>query len=387
MPWNEIAAAFEPRDPSVGRMAMTGEAIKQHLAKLRLHRAKQGYHVPPKLDRNARRHAATVQACRRNAGLQTPNATPRKKSSDSAAKPSSLLASVSKTKQKKAEQAKKAAAGVVKPASAKRGRKSTNESPNGQASAGRRREANKDAQVPMGRVKRELPSEDDDLPLSKKNKTKRAIGGLMDDTMALLEGRGDVGPPLVASTPPQYGDTMALWEDNGDVDVPLVTSPLPQCGDNSSFTVPGNTPETIGWPHLSSGENNMSSGYSLGDEVFNPFALVPAEVMEDFGGLPRFYNHTSSYATSDPSQNIGMMPLSDPMPMSMSMSMPQAYNAFSQRTNTNPSSSFMDASVADYIQVPIDHNDFFDEQQLDDEEFDAPPNHLPDAYGYDYSAN
>ena len=37
-----VAVAFEPRDPSIGRMAKTGEAIKQHLAK-RLRFQKSGH--------------------------------------------------------------------------------------------------------------------------------------------------------------------------------------------------------------------------------------------------------------------------------------------------------------------------------------------------------
>ena len=129
----EIAAQFEPRDPANDKMAMTGEAVKQHLAKLRKHRAKQGFRVPPKLDRNARRNASNVQAARLASALHTPTSTPKKKkrSGDSAAKPSTLLASVSKTKQKKAEKAKKAAAGVTKSSSAKHGRKTTIEYVNG----------------------------------------------------------------------------------------------------------------------------------------------------------------------------------------------------------------------------------------------------------------
>lgn len=53
---------MEPRDPSKGKLPMTGEAIKQHLAKIRDHRIAEGRRVPPKLSRGARRSAAALQA-------------------------------------------------------------------------------------------------------------------------------------------------------------------------------------------------------------------------------------------------------------------------------------------------------------------------------------
>lgn len=207
MPWNEIAAMFEPRDPASGRMAMTGEAIKQHLAKLRLHREKQGFRVPPKLDRNARRNAAAVQATRLSSAFSTPTRK-KKAAGESAAKPSTLLASVSKTKQKKAEKAKKAAGGgVTKPTSAKRGRKTTISPLGGNDYVD---DCDIVFDVPLfsigGAVKDEEQSDDDDLPLSKKSKAKKVGSGLMADTLAIWEGRNAVASPVAAS-PPHYENT------------------------------------------------------------------------------------------------------------------------------------------------------------------------------------
>lgn len=127
VPWDEIAAKMEPRDPALGEKPMTGEAIKQHIAKLRGHRDSKGYDVPPKLDRSARRQAAEGKNT-----LQTPAPTPRKvgpfpplmsarskpqiPQAETAApvkKESSLLAPLSKSKQKKAEKAMKAQVGGI----------------------------------------------------------------------------------------------------------------------------------------------------------------------------------------------------------------------------------------------------------------------------------
>lgn len=115
LPWDDIAKTMEPRNPTIGEQPMTGEAIKQHLSKLREHRDKERDDAPPKLDRNARRMAAAGK----NA-LQTPLPTPRKSSGAGGQfgkgkveiegpvkKESTLLAPMSKSKQKRAEQAKK----------------------------------------------------------------------------------------------------------------------------------------------------------------------------------------------------------------------------------------------------------------------------------------
>lgn len=154
MPWDKIAAAMEPRDAANGKLPMTGEAVKQHLAKLRAFREDKGRRVPPKLDRNARRSAATAGRTA-NVAPQTPAQTPsrgartavgtgggataRSKNQtdvvNTPANGSTLLAGVSKSKQRKEQQVLKARkaqdtaqnasarAGGAKVAGAKRGRK------------------------------------------------------------------------------------------------------------------------------------------------------------------------------------------------------------------------------------------------------------------------
>lgn len=154
MPWDKIAAAMEPRDAANGKLPMTGEAVKQHLAKLRAFREDKGRRVPPKLDRNARRSAATTGRTA-NVAPQTPAQTPfrgartavgtgggataRGKAQtdvvNTPAKGSTLLAGVSKSKQRKEQQVLKARkaqdtaqnasarAGWAKVAGTKRGRK------------------------------------------------------------------------------------------------------------------------------------------------------------------------------------------------------------------------------------------------------------------------
>lgn len=371
IPWNEIAAQFEPRDPASGRMAMTGEAVKQHLAKLRKHRAKQGFRVPPKLDRNARRNASNVQAARLASALHTPTSTPKKKkrSGDSAAKPSTLLASVSKTKQKKAEKAKKAAAGVTKSSSAKHGRKTTIEYVNGK----RRVMVHLPLYSIGGLVKSEEQSDDDDdLPLSKKSKAKNAGSGLMADTLAIWEGRNAVESPAVAS-PAVASPAVAS---------PVVASP-PQYEDTSSFALPGMVPsqnENVDWSYSSSGDNSLGSDHPFATEFFDPFGTVAPQPFSGFAGLPVYPPQNSGYSYTGPSQHFGMMPLSDPI------SIPQAYNnSFSQETMPNPSTSFT-SSVTDFGQgqVPMDYDQFLNEQYEDFEaplDFGSPQDHLTDAYG------
>lgn len=61
IPWDDVAQLM---GGLLGKPTMTGEAIKQHMAKL--HKARQEGHqpVPPKLDRNQRRRAATYAAAK-----------------------------------------------------------------------------------------------------------------------------------------------------------------------------------------------------------------------------------------------------------------------------------------------------------------------------------
>jgi hypothetical protein len=364
MPWNEIAAMFEPRDPASGRMAMTGEAIKQHLAKLRLHREKQGFRVPPKLDRNARRNAAAVQATRLASAFSTP--TKKKRAAgESAAKPSTLLASVSKTKQKKAEKAKKAAGGgVTKPTSAKRGRKTTISSLGGNNYVD---DCDIVFDVPLfsvgGDVKDEEQSDDDDLPLSKKSKAKKVGSGIMADTLAIFEGRNAVASPVAAS--------------------PVVASP-PHYENTGSFALPGIVPsqsENVDWSYSSSGHNSLGSNYPFASEFFDPFSTVAPQHSSGFAGLPVFPSQASGYGLTSQPQHFGMMPLSAPI------SIPQPYNnSFNQETMTDPSTSFT-SSLTDFGQgqVLMDYNQFLNE--YDEEDLEAPPDLLTDAYGNNFGGN
>lgn len=231
LPWNDIASTMEPRDPSIGEKPMTGEAIKQHLAKLRDHRISVGYNVPPKLDRNARRQALAGKI-----PLQTPAPTPRKfigsggqgkgktEVEGLVKKESTLLAPISKAKQKKAEQAKKAAevgvdgskgpaaggpgVGGVK-VTGKRGRRPAikkdededNGAAAGVASAKQLRQHQRKNYSGMSldtedsNVKNE-PESDNDLPLFKRRNVSRKSGvskpaelGLLDDTIQRWDNR------------------------------------------------------------------------------------------------------------------------------------------------------------------------------------------------------
>jgi len=69
IPWNDIALAFEPRGN--GKPPLTGEAIKQHIAKLRTLRAQDKLEVPAKVSRSTRRATATgnkiTTSCKRKA--------------------------------------------------------------------------------------------------------------------------------------------------------------------------------------------------------------------------------------------------------------------------------------------------------------------------------
>jgi hypothetical protein len=226
IPWDEIALQMEPRNPEAGELPMTGEAIKQHLAKLRNHRVKEGYAVPPKLDRSARRSIAGKQVLqtpvhsqmqrkdgpspilpgRRKAQVtQSVTSTPVKKES-------SLLAPVSKSKQKKVDRAIKAAAkeakrssGGVRSTNGKRGRRpaATEDDDSDEfASIGvttrrqlrfaRRKD---DDENNNANIKNELDS-DDHVPLLKRRKTtqkpvvQKASVRLLDDAVETWDNRG-----------------------------------------------------------------------------------------------------------------------------------------------------------------------------------------------------
>jgi hypothetical protein len=242
MPWDAIAAKMEPRDEAAGEKPMTGEAIKQHLAKLRAHRANKGHDVPPPLDRGIRRQAAAGKNT-----LHTPAPTPKKGGpfpstlparSKSAAsitqtgtpvkKGSSLLAPLSKSKQKKAEKAMREALGMttggtlaassraiktpvagVKLATGKRGRRPAaaedeyhdDNTPIGMATERQLRHPERKDYSGMTfdpeniNIKDE-PESEDDMPLSKRRNTARRSGGrkkgaagLLDDAHHLWDSR------------------------------------------------------------------------------------------------------------------------------------------------------------------------------------------------------
>lgn len=63
IPWNDIALAFEPR--SDGKPPLSGEAVKQHIAKLRTLREAENLDVPPKSSRGSRRAAANISRKRK----------------------------------------------------------------------------------------------------------------------------------------------------------------------------------------------------------------------------------------------------------------------------------------------------------------------------------
>ena len=251
LPWDSIAATMEPRDAAKGEKPMTGEAIKQHLAKLRDHREGEGHAVPPKLDRGARRSIVGKNA------PSTPAPTPGKSSGSSGPpmfpemfsfgrgngqgaeketpvkKGSSLVAPVSKSKQKKAEKAMREAllssgsggttvtnsgggklADKLKAITGKRGRRraaaaaalaTEDEDRDDTAISGAVRDRQscrpeRKSHAGMGSDFAELgikdePQSEDDLPLSKRRNTGQTLGkkktaiGLMEDTVQIWENR------------------------------------------------------------------------------------------------------------------------------------------------------------------------------------------------------
>jgi hypothetical protein len=251
LPWDAIAATMEPRDATKGEKPMTGEAIKQHLAKLRDHRDGKGLDVPPKLDRNTRRSVAGKNM------PQTPAPTPRKSSGYGGGlafpkttsgrgkaqaasmetpikkeKESSLLAPVSKSKQKKAEKAKRLATlgngsgdlpastsrggkadGGTKVTTGKRGRRPAAAAAATATEDDCRGDTAKYGAVP-GRQSRHPerkdytgmapdfaaigikaePESEDDLPLSKRRTTGTKLGGRKKPAVSLM------------------GDTVQMWQ-------------------------------------------------------------------------------------------------------------------------------------------------------------------------------
>lgn len=259
LPWDLIAATMEPRDAAKGEKPMTGEAIKQHLAKLRDHRDGEGHAVPPKLDRGARRSTVSKNT------PSTPAPTPRKSSGSSGPpmfpkmfsfgrgktqgaeketpvkKGSSLVAPVSKSKQKKAEKAMREAllssgsggtaatnsgggklSGGLKTITGKRGRRpaaaaaTEDEGRDDTASSGvvRGKQPRRPAGMASDLVElgiKDEPESEDDLPLSKRRNTgqttggrKKAATGLMGDTVQMWQNRN--GTSAVSESAAQSPD-------------------------------------------------------------------------------------------------------------------------------------------------------------------------------------
>lgn len=234
MPWDEIAAAMEPRNAAKGEVPMTGEAIKQHLAKIRAHRVKAFRRVPPKLNRTARRQATvgkignivkppiTPAPTPKTAGFANDTAVAKAARAKASAKTpvkSTLLAEVPKSKQKRELQrvrAEAAAAQQLKESAStgksKRARKPANfqtsdlgttETGGSLPDAMRLRPSEpKNYAEPSGGefadigIKEEQVSDDDDVPLSKKAKlhkestAKSKRSRLLDDTHELWDQRG-----------------------------------------------------------------------------------------------------------------------------------------------------------------------------------------------------
>lgn len=333
LPWDDIASTMEPRNPSIGEKPMTGEAIKQHLAKLRDHRISEGYDVPPKLDRNARRQAIAGKI-----SLQTPAPTPRKfgvsggqgkgkvEVEGPAKKESTLLAPISKAKQKKAEQAKKAAGigndGGKGPATdgpgvggkgvtGKRGRRSAikkDDDPDSGAAAGgssarqpRHPERKNYAGMAPGpedsNIKNE-PDSENDQPLFKRRNVARKSGaskpavlGLYNDTVRRWNNRGTKTAADEATAqsagverPKDHFITVPNDSDHdqqSDHDLPKVPQTAPIMSNGAEFTFcrninyqgpgPYGVPDQQGINFGSSWPQQLQSGHpSPMDDTFMP---------------------------------------------------------------------------------------------------------------------
>jgi hypothetical protein len=269
LPWDSIAATMEPRDTAKGEKPMTGEAIKQHLAKLRDHRDAQGHGVPPKLDRGARRSivgkntpSTPAPTPRKPSGLAGPPTFPKLASfgrgkaqgaekETPVKKGSSLVAPVSKSKQAKVEKALKQAllssgsgdatattshggktVGGLKATTGKRGRRSA-----AAAAAAATEDEDRDDTASSGVVRgkqsrhperknydsgelgiKDEPESEDDVPLSKRRNTGQTLGGrkktgavgLMGDTVQMWQNRN--GQSTVGESAAQSPDIQQSIE-------------------------------------------------------------------------------------------------------------------------------------------------------------------------------
>jgi hypothetical protein len=269
LPWDSIAATMEPRDTAKGEKPMTGEAIKQHLAKLRDHRDAQGHGVPPKLDRGARRSivgkntpSTPAPTPRKPSGLVGPPTFPKPASfgrgkaqgaekETPVKKGSSLVAPVSKSKQAKVEKALKQAllssgsgdatattsrggktVGGLKATTGKRGRRSA-----AAAAAAATEDEDRDDTASSGVVRgkqshhperknyglgelgiKDEPESEDDMPLSKRRNTGQTPGGrkktsaigLMGDTVQMWQNRN--GKSTVGESAAQSPDIQQSIE-------------------------------------------------------------------------------------------------------------------------------------------------------------------------------
>lgn len=322
LPWDSIAATMEPRDAAKGEKPMTGEAIKQHLAKLRDHRDAQGHAVPPKLDRSARRSiggkntpSTPAPTTRKTSGLGGPPMFPmlasfgRGKAGKAQGaeketpvkKGSSLVAPVSKSKQLKAEKAMRQAllssgsldtpaatsrggkaVGGLKGATGKRGRRSAtaaaavateDEDRDDTASSGvvRGRQSRRPDRKDYAGMAPDLeelgiknePESEDDLPLSKRRNVGQTLGGRKKATVGLM------------------GDTVQMWQNrNGKSTVgeSAAQSPEVQQSIEQVVDVPGN---------CSSVSNNQDGDTGLSQATFselpnNDFLSGGSHYPEDF---------------------------------------------------------------------------------------------------------
>jgi hypothetical protein len=324
LPWDAIAATMEPRDAAKGEKPMTGEAIKQHLAKLRDHRDAQGHAVPPKLDRGARRSivgkntpSTPAPTPRKSSGVGGPPVFP-KLASFGRGKPgkaqgaeketrvkkgSSLVAPVSKSKQLKAEKAMKAAflssGSLDTPATASRGGKAVGGLKGATGGRGRRsataaaaaavatededRDDTASSGVVRGRQSRrperkvytgmapdleELgiknePESEDDLPLSKRRNTGQTLGGRKKAAIGLMD------------------DTVQMWQNrNGKSTVGESAAQSPE--------VQQSIEQVVGVPGNGSGDSNDQDGdagfsqATLGEVPNNDFLSGGSHYQEDF---------------------------------------------------------------------------------------------------------
>lgn len=273
LPWDSIAATMEPRDIAKGEKPMTGEAIKQHLAKLRDHRAGEGHAVPPKLERGARRSlvgkntpSTPAPTPRKASGFGGPPTFPKMASfgrgkaqgpekETPMKKGSSLVAPVSKSKQKKAEKAKREAflssgpgdlsrggkvVGGLNAITGKRGRRQAtasaafateDEDRDGTASSSvargihsRRPERKHSPDLAALGIKNE-PESEDDLPLSKRRNTGQTLAGKMKPAFGLM------------------GDAVQMWQNrNGKSTIGESAAQSPEVQDSieQAVRVPSN---------------------------------------------------------------------------------------------------------------------------------------------------